>query len=164
MDSLLKDRNFRLDGGFLIQMPGNYLVNYTAFPQWFQRHLFKKMVCKVQRIGECIRKGEQRCVEKGITWLDRYGAAKYYAKTSEYPERDRQFKVDDKCNGCGICSHVCHFDNIEMVDGRPEWQHHFEHCMACIQLCPKISIEYGNRTKGRKRYKHPDTSLNDLMR
>ena len=59
---------------------------------------------------------------------------------------DKQFRVDDKCNQCGICGKVCPSENITMQEGKPVWNHHCEQCFACLQWCPKKAIQYGKRT------------------
>jgi len=76
---------------------------------------------------------------------------------------DWGFRYDDKCNGCGICLKICPERNIEMIDGRPVWQHHCEQCFACLQWCPKEAIQFGSRTSHGKRYHHPDVKLSDMI-
>ena len=62
-------------------------------------------------------------------------------------------KIDEeKCNGCGLCATLCPLNNIEIVDGKPEWGKNCTHCMACINHCPKKAIEYGEKSKGKPRY------------
>ena len=54
--------------------------------------------------------------------------------------KDKGFNVSEACNGCSTCSKVCPVGNIEMQDGKPIFLHHCEQCMACVQWCPKQSI------------------------
>ncbi|MCL2362220.1 MAG: hypothetical protein FWC73_10460 [Defluviitaleaceae bacterium] len=51
---------------------------------------------------------------------------------------------------------------MEVYNGKPSWNSNCEHCVACIQLCPNQAIEYGNKTKQRKRYKNPRVLQKDL--
>lgn len=53
---------------------------------------------------------------------------------------DCVFSVSDKCNGCGVCSKVCPVGNIVMKDGKPEWSHRCENCLACLNFCPQKAI------------------------
>ena len=50
------------------------------------------------------------------------------------PLADKSFQVDAKCSGCGTCAKICPVENIKMVEGKPEWQHHCETCLAWVLL------------------------------
>ncbi len=76
--------------------------------------------------------------------------------------KDKHFNVNSSCNGCGTCSKVCPVSNIKMQNGKPSFCGHCEQCMACIQWCPKQSINYKNKTQDRGRYHHPDIALKDI--
>lgn len=58
---------------------------------------------------------------------------------------DRAFTVDDSCIGCGKCATLCPMNNIELQGGKPRWNGHCTHCMACISYCPKAAIAYGKK-------------------
>ncbi|MFT4147014.1 MAG: EFR1 family ferrodoxin [Mobilitalea sp.] len=76
---------------------------------------------------------------------------------------DKNFNVSDACTSCGICKKVCPMGNIELVKGaKPCFGHHCEQCLACIQCCPTIAINYKDRTQNRKRYLHPDIAWKEL--
>jgi len=75
---------------------------------------------------------------------------------------DRNFILNDKCNGCGICIRVCPVQNIEMVENKPVWQNRCENCYACFQWCPQEAI-HGEIVEYEKRYHHPDVKLSDMM-
>lgn len=75
---------------------------------------------------------------------------------------DRSFTLSDECTGCGICERICPVDNIEILSGKPQWQHRCENCFACFQWCPEGAI--GGRTvEYEKRYHFPVLSLKDLL-
>ncbi|NMB58820.1 MAG: 4Fe-4S binding protein, partial [Chloroflexi bacterium] len=76
---------------------------------------------------------------------------------------DKAFTVDDSCTGCGTCEKICPVDDIQLVNGRPIWQHHCEQCFACLQWCPSQAIQFRNNTAGQKRYHHPRVSLHDMI-
>ena len=65
---------------------------------------------------------------------------------------DKGFYASDQCVSCRICQQVCAFNNIDIVQERPVWKGHCQHCMACISFCPVNAIEYKNLTKNKERY------------
>jgi len=77
---------------------------------------------------------------------------------------DHAFRVDERCNGCGICSRICPVENIQVVDDRPVWQHRCEQCFACLQWCPQEAIQFRGNTAGQRRYHHPDVTVADMVR
>jgi ferredoxin len=78
--------------------------------------------------------------------------------------RDRNFTVSDACISCGLCVRVCPVGNVELVEGRPAWQHRCEHCLACLQYCPARAIDYADRTQRRGRYHHPQVPAPKLAK
>jgi ferredoxin len=81
-----------------------------------------------------------------------------------WPMMDMSFHSDGRCDGCGICAKLCPVGNIEMVKGKPAWQHRCERCMACLQWCPKEAIQFEKASMGRKRYHHPGVKISDMFR
>ena len=63
-----------------------------------------------------------------------------------------KFYATDACTGCGACEQACPLNNVSLKEGRPLWGDSCTHCMACICGCPVEAIEYGNKSKGRRRY------------
>jgi len=59
---------------------------------------------------------------------------------------------------------VCPSSNIGLgEDDRPVWRGRCAACLGCINLCPRQAVQTGSLTKGRRRYRHRDVSLKDLM-
>ncbi|HBF40164.1 MAG TPA: 4Fe-4S ferredoxin, partial [Firmicutes bacterium] len=96
-----------------------------------------------------------------INWI---GNIAYKSVSPKFPTLDRNFTVNEKCNGCNTCEKVCPVKNIQIADGKPWWQGHCEHCLACIQWCPQEAIQYGSATVHRKRYHHPEVLVKELYR
>jgi formate hydrogenlyase subunit 6/NADH:ubiquinone oxidoreductase subunit I/flavodoxin len=79
------------------------------------------------------------------------------------PLTDKSIRVDDNCDGCGICSRVCPARNILIVDEMPIWQHRCEMCFACDEWCPQNAIHHWSRADGAK-YHHPAVGVKDMFR
>ncbi|WP_274600542.1 EFR1 family ferrodoxin [Clostridium beijerinckii] len=77
--------------------------------------------------------------------------------------RDKDFWVDDNCNGCRLCEKICPVNNIQFNINKPICKHKCEQCAACIQYCPKEAIQWKTKTKKRRRYRNPNISINELI-
>ncbi|TXT63098.1 MAG: hypothetical protein BAJALOKI1v1_790011 [Promethearchaeota archaeon] len=78
------------------------------------------------------------------------------------PFADKSFKVNEKCNVCGICAKICPVQNIKIINNKPQWQHECETCFACYVWCPQEAI-FGEIVAYNERYHHPEISLSDMI-
>jgi len=76
-------------------------------------------------------------------------AVRWFYKTFVH---DRRFTVSDACIGCSACARLCPLANISMQDGKPKWHGSCTQCQACIGVCPTDAIEFGHRTRRKRRY------------
>ncbi|MFW9997318.1 MAG: EFR1 family ferrodoxin [Candidatus Odinarchaeota archaeon] len=88
---------------------------------------------------------------------------KYLSFNELVHHADTSFQINEDCTGCGTCSRVCPVGNIEMVDGKPKWQHHCENCTACFQWCPRDAI-HGEIVAYEEKYHHPSVKRSDMLR
>jgi len=160
---MLRARGLRLSAGFSVVMPSNMILFYETSEEK-KKLLFDLMEKKVGEIVSAVKSREYHAVETG-TMLERilrtgilYRSASPFVK-----QMDHLFKVDQGCNGCGLCSQVCPAHNIEIKNGMPVWNHQCEMCLSCLNLCQKKAIQYGNMTEGKQRYKNPYVEVKDLM-
>lgn len=158
---LLEEKGQKLSLGIGLRAPGNYLVLYGAFPDWYQRLALGALPKRIGAIAESVRKREVRPLKKGLFTDARIRLSE--SKSRAIASEDRDFWVTGDCNHCGICGRVCPRENIEQKDGLPTWHGNCEHCMACIQWCPQVAIQYGNKTKARRHYRNPNVAIKDML-
>ncbi len=53
----------------------------------------------------------------------------------------KNLKVNEKCNGCGICEKGCPMGNIKLKYNVPSFGYNCTLCMRCIYTCPKHALE-----------------------
>lgn len=161
---LLAKRAILLNCGFKIIMPGNYTPLYEAGSEESQQETFIKADKTLDSIVSKIKGNETIKIKRGILlpYFILTGLL-YFLFLKNVNSSDKKFYVTDKCNGCGICKKVCPVKNIEMKDSKPVWQHKCEQCMACLQWCPEEAVQFGKKTIGRKRYRHPEVSLENII-
>ena len=157
---ILNHKNKLLSGGFLINMPGNYIMGYGAKSKKTQYKLFAKEKNKFKEICSFVRNRKKSEIEKSHFIIDRLCTNYFYKDIVKFHEADRNYTVNNKCIGCGLCAKRCPVNNITMNEGKPVWNHKCELCVACIQSCPKEAINYAGKTENRKRYLNPNVNLN----
>ena len=65
---------------------------------------------------------------------------------------DKLFYAKSSCTGCGTCAKLCPMANIRIVGSKPQWNGNCTQCQACIAVCPEDAIEFGNRSRRKRRY------------
>ena len=160
----LKSFGVNLACGFAVRMPGNYTPMYEAWSEKKQKELFDSSVEKIKSIAAYISNDKKGRFEKSFLLINVLLSGLFYKiSMPRIHTLDKDFWADNSCNGCGICKKVCPVNNIEIVANKPVWQHKCEHCLACLQWCPLKSVQFGKSTPGKKRYRHPDVSVNDFF-
>lgn len=163
-NKLLKQKGRRLSAGFAVHMPGNYTPLYGAFSEKRQKRLFKKQEAKTKQIAATIRDCKEARIEKSFFLVNLIFSSLFYRFGSpKIPMMDKDFWINEKCNGCALCEKICPVNNIKMEQTQPKWQHHCQQCLACLHWCPNEAIEFGKNTPGRKRYHHPQINVTDII-
>ena len=160
---ILKQKDKKLNAGIYITMPNNYIIGYNIHSKERQRQFFERAITQIESFSEII-KDKSENLDNKIFEKDVSRSEKFNKKFRENVyESDKSFTVDDNCSSCGICEQVCPVNNIILIEGKPEWQHKCQQCLACINFCPEKSIQIGTQTVKTGRYHHPEIKLKQII-
>jgi ferredoxin len=175
----LVDKNGgRLSLAFGVPMPQNSFYKWYENPGRRQKMLKKRcarIVKKIRRGAAGIRYHNvllEWLMIPATKYLIKPACRRYFSQQSGLPadtpeadrirNMDRGFRVLSACMGCGTCARVCPVHNIVIRNGRPEWLHRCENCLACYNWCPQKAITGGITKKGYF-YRHPEAKLEDYL-
>ncbi len=159
----LKAKGLKLSADFTVKMPGNYIYSYELESIEEQEEKFKQWETKLNEIVVDIKNRENKI--QRTSFMEREYQLKiiYGIASHLFNKWDQRFWSDNNCNGCGICQSVCPVRNIALKHNKPVWMNKCEQCFTCINWCPKVAIQCGQKTIGRKRYHNPAVKLKDLL-
>lgn len=164
INGLLQKKGLKLNSGFSIKLPDNY-IPYGPPPEGEKlQELFDNAEDKITYIIESVN-NRINCIENETSFYAKniWPGLFYHLGYILGSILDTSFKAGDKCNGCEICGKVCPVDNITFKDKKPHWNHKCENCFACIQWCPKEQIQYGSKTKNIKRYQNASVKITEII-
>jgi ferredoxin/flavodoxin len=179
LNSLMKTKGGTLSAGYGVHMPQNafnkpWVNNLKLIKKWDAK---KEKICKDIQSWKIIKFEEDSFSFRllgsfmklfiDFKLLEKKHIAKCAHQSMELPVEklilftDNSFRLNENCNGCGICLKVCPVDNIKMIDKKPKWQNHCENCLACYNWCPQKAI-HGSIAED-YHYNNPNVKASDLM-
>jgi len=163
LDGILKKKHGNgLDAGFIVKMPGNYILKNGSPAGTKRERILSAADEQLKRIGVDVKSATKTALPYSLFAQLIHGV--FYPRfTSGVHQDDRWFSVSNACTSCGTCRAICPVGNIDLVDGRPVWKHNCELCCGCIHICPTGAIQAGKKTEGRTRYINPDVKVADLQ-
>lgn len=164
LQKVLQAKGLALSGGWSVVMPSNYIPWGGPGSAEQQNQRFQNARLKLSVIAEQVRKKIKQPVEKGPLWQRIIFSGIYKWSLPYVPKMDKNFWINEHCNQCQICIHICPSNNIDLKDNDFSWHNQCEQCLACIQWCPQKALEYGKNTGRYSRYHHPEVKLKDLIK
>lgn len=146
-------KKVKIDACFDVLMPEN-AVFYEDVPSKEEaKEINDAADKKIDSIIESIRKKEKGDFR---TMASQEGFEE--AREAYEALRDTEgFWVDENCIECRICENVCPEQVIKVYHRKPVWDEaQCSLCMSCLNMCPKKALHFGESTKGRGRYFHPE--------
>ena len=164
VEKLFRAQSLKLAVAMPVRLPSNYLPFGGVPPDDKLASVFETAAVRVNEIAGVIQRGETRvepAYDKFRAWVH---PGQLYRLGHKYiPQADKGYLLDDGCDGCGICALVCPVDNVAMTEERPVWKGQCEQCMACLQWCPHEVIQVKDKTRGERRYHHPEVRSKDIV-
>lgn len=149
LEDLLRERFLPLQYADFVTMPNNALIYGEVQSDEKAAEMIKAAEQKIGVMREALRKHP-------IQPADLRFLTKITRRLYPMVNLTKKFYADENCIGCGFCAKNCPAKAIEMQDGMPVWtKAHCDLCMGCINRCPKQAIQYGKKTKNRRRYVNP---------
>lgn len=138
-------------------MTDNYLPGFDMDKQ-LQKEPSKKIEENLNKIIMDIKE-EKKYIKKNafITESIRILNKKFFTDN----EFEKNYFVEDNCNGCKICEKVCPVDNIK-VDKKPSFMNNCQRCLACTHNCPQNAIRLKNE-KSRTRFINQNVTLKEII-
>ena len=163
--SILSNKGLEIIYSAVIQMPSNWTVTMNPPSKEKAKLIIENGVNRARLITKDILKGVASY--HNFNYPPRYSKIGFYKdyylfKWLGVSNLWRDFRTDETCDLCKLCSKICPTDSIEIVDNKPKWLKTCEQCMRCVNYCPKQAIyQKGEGSiKGKNIYYEP--SFNPL--
>ncbi|QQO07855.1 EFR1 family ferrodoxin [Breznakiella homolactica] len=162
LDGILVSKGLRLSYADEITVPSSYIIAHPLPGKERIEKLLARAMVKTKRTAASLSRREFKPAKpKARLWSSLVNTHFLYKNADQW---DEQFRITEKCTGCGLCARVCPVKNITMERRSPIWNHKCEKCLACLNWCPSAAVEYGKSTAGRTRYRNPDITIEDMIR
>lgn len=156
LNAALRSIHLTVQGDFHLLMPGNYLLFENNLPVEEEN---KRLLNAENEINKIIA---QINVKTTNYKKEKHSFINSYIIGSLLPLSTSSigFEVNEHCISCGLCANACPMKAITLQNNNPTRNAKAcVQCMACINCCPKEAIDFSAKTKGRRRYKHPDYKI-----
>lgn len=152
----LQKREIKLNSGFSVFMPNNYVIDYDLDSKELENKKLVQANQRVEDISNLISNKTENifdCYSGSFPWFRTYIFNPYF---NRFCLGTKKFHVKSNCISCGLCVKNCPTKNILLKNKYPSWGKDCTKCMACIHRCPVGAIQYGDRTEKRGQYYNPN--------
>jgi len=157
---VLRKRGFDVVYSAVIHMPSNWTVSMNPPPKEEAQLIINAGVKAARRISKEILKGV--IVYHKFNYPPKYSKFGFYKdyylfKWLGVNNLWRNFRTDETCDSCELCSNICPTGSIQIVSNKPKWFKSCEQCMRCVNYCPKQAIFQNGEgsVKGKNIYHEP---------
>ncbi len=136
---------------YQLVMQTNYILRHQVDTENKLERKLQKADNQLPGIAAAIRESKGLYKSSPLLWPFTHITYSLYDKQ----RYTRPFVVTDRCVSCGLCAKNCP-DNAITMQGKPKWnKEQCQLCLKCLHACPKNAIEYGDSTRGKRRYLYP---------
>lgn len=139
-----------------ILMVDNYLPGFDMNKQ-VQGQAKKNIEKNLRKIDEDIKVGR--------TYIEKHSIIREYLRLLNVKifnkPFEKNFTVENNCNGCKTCEKVCPVDNIK-VDKKPVFMNNCQQCLACAHNCPQRAISV-KKEKSKDRFINENITLKEII-
>lgn len=159
----LAQRGVALAAGWSIRMPENYSPVPADKSKVNPEKLFEKADAAITAIASQVAARKRDGTEDSMVPAKLAGRLLHSIMAPRFAHADDTFAVEAHCTSCGTCVRVCPVNDIVLSEeGTPQWLGHCEQCFACMQWCPVNAIRTERFIANRRRYHHPDITVDDV--
>jgi len=167
--NILSKKGFDVIYSAVIHMPANWTVTMNPPPKEKAQLIINNGINRAKKITKDILKGDASYHRFNYpSRISKMGFYKdyYLFKWFGVSNLWRNFRADETCDSCKLCSKICPTGSIHMIENKPEWSKTCEQCMRCVNYCPKQAIyQKGEGSiKGKNRYYEPSFKPLKIMK
>ena len=141
--NILRKKGLEIIYSAVVRMPANWTVAMNPPPKKEAELIIAKGVNKAKEITKDILKGNASY--HNFSYPPGYSKIGFYKDYYSFKWLGvsnlwRNFRTDETCDSCKLCSQICPTGSIQIVDNQPKWLKTCEQCMRCVNYCPKQAI------------------------
>jgi ferredoxin len=156
LSSNLQKQKIKLNSGFSVFMPNNYIIHYDLDSKELENKKLEQAKQRVDYISNFLSKKTEDifdCYSGSFPWFRTQIFNPFF---NRFYLGTKKFHIKNNCISCGLCERICPTKNIQLKNNFPIWEKNCTKCMACIHRCPVRAIQYGDKTEKRGRYFNPN--------